>query len=88
MGHQNSNPGPMKNSIDPAASAAHKMATGVLMRLAEVGAVLDLAPATVHGLPLQSVRIGRSLRFDPIDVRRFIESCKEATVSVEVQHGR
>jgi hypothetical protein len=78
----------MKNMIDLAASAAHKMTTGTLMRIAEVGTVLDLAPATVHALPLQSIRIGRSLRFDPVDVRRFIESCKEATVSVEVQHGR
>lgn len=72
----------MKNLIDPAASAAHKMATGTLMRIAEVGTVLDLAPATVHALPLQSVRIGRSLRFDPIDVKRFIESCKEPVIEM------
>jgi hypothetical protein len=72
----------MKNLIDPAASAAHKMATGTLMRNAEVGTVLDLAPATVHALPLQSIRIGRSLRFDPVDVRRFIEACKEPALAM------
>jgi hypothetical protein len=70
----------MENMNDPTTSAAHKMATGVLMRLAEVGAILDLAPATVHALPLPSIRLGRSLRFDPLDVRRLIDSCKESTV--------
>lgn len=82
MKHRNPTPYLMKNLIDPAASAARKMATGALMRIAEVGTVLDLAPATVHALPLQSVRIGRSLRFDPVDVRRFIESCKEPVVAM------
>jgi hypothetical protein len=72
----------MKTSIDPVASGAHKMATGILMRIAEVGAILDLAPATVHALPLPSIRIGRSLRFDPLDVRRLIESSKESITPV------
>lgn len=82
MKYPNSSSHLMKNLNDPAASAARKMAGGALMRIDEVGAVLDLAPATVHALPLQSVRIGRSLRFDPVDVRRFIESCKEPVVAM------
>jgi hypothetical protein len=73
---------------DPAALAAKKMATGVLMKIAEVGAVLDLAPATIHSLPLPSIRLGRSLRFDPADVRRFIESSKEAPLAKGGAHGR
>ena len=74
---------PMKNLPDFAASAARKMATGVLMRITEVGTMLDVAPATVHSLPLKSIRIGRSLRFDPVDVRQFIESCKEPVLATE-----
>lgn len=72
----------MQPSIDSTTQAMHKMATGALMRLAEVGAILDLAPATVHSLPLTSVRIGRSLRFDPLDVRKYIESCKEPALAM------
>lgn len=48
------------------------------MTLAEVAALLDVAPMTVHRLPLKSIRLGRSLRFDPKDVRRLIANCKEA----------
>lgn len=73
----------MKTLPDIAASAAKKMATGVLMRIAEVGTLLDITPATVHSLPLKSIRIGRSLRFDPVDVRQFIESCKEPVLAQE-----
>ena len=53
------------------------------MRIAEVGTMLDVAPATVHALPLKSIRIGRSLRYDPVDVRQFIESCKEPVLATE-----
>jgi predicted DNA-binding transcriptional regulator AlpA len=48
-----------------------------LLTLAEVANLLDLAPATVHRLPLPSIRLGRSLRFDPIDVEKLIEASKE-----------
>lgn len=60
-----------------AQSAKQKMATGALMTLGEVAVMLDVAPATVHRLQLPSLRIGKSLRFDPRDLRRFIEICKE-----------
>jgi hypothetical protein len=64
----------------PAESASQKVATGALMTLGEVAAMLDLAPATIHRLPLPSIRIGKSLRFDPVDVRRLIESSKEPAI--------
>jgi len=57
--------------------AARKLAAGALLTLDEVAALLDLAPLTVHRLPLPTVRLGRSLRFDPADVRQLIESSKE-----------
>jgi hypothetical protein len=60
-----------------AESAAKKIMNGTLMRLGEVAAMLDVVPATVHALPLPSIRIGKSLRFDPRDVHRLIESGKE-----------
>lgn len=88
MGHPKFPYCPMQPNTDPAASAAHKMATGTLLKLAEVGAFLDVAPATVHGLPLSSVRIGRSLRFDPQDVRAYIESCKEPALLKECAYDR
>jgi hypothetical protein len=83
MGYTNSHLSPMKNLPDIAACASKKMATGVLMHITEVGTMLDVAPATVHALPLKSIRIGRSLRFDPVDVRQFIESCKEPVLATE-----
>lgn len=73
----------MQTTENPAAQAAIKMATGALMRVSEVGAIFDISPATVHSLPLSSVRIGRSLRFDPRDVRAFIESRKEPVLPKE-----
>lgn len=63
--------------IDPAMIAVHKLATGALLRLGEVAALLDVTPTTVHRLPLPSIRLGRSLRFDPKDVQQLIEACKE-----------
>lgn len=63
-----------------AETAARKVATGALLRLSEVAALLDVAPATVHSLELPSIRIGKSLRFDPIDVRRLIETCREPVI--------
>lgn len=59
------------------ASAAEKLAAGTLLTLNEAAAFLGVAPATVHALPIPSIRLGRLLRFDPADVRRLIESCKE-----------
>lgn len=64
-------------SKTPAESASLKVATGALMTLGEVAAMLDVAPATVHALPLPSIRIGKSLRFDPRDVNRLIQDGKE-----------
>lgn len=65
----------------PAVSAAQKVATGALLKLDEVAALLGVAPTTVHTLPLASIRLGRSLRFDPQDVRRLIDSCREPAVA-------
>ena len=60
-----------------AQSAKEKLATGALMTLGEVAAILDVVPHTVHGLPLASIRLGRVLRFDPKDVRSLISRSKE-----------
>lgn len=68
-------------SKNPAASAAEKVAVGSLLTLSETAAWLSVAPATVHALPLPSIRLGKSLRFDPADVRRLIESSKEPAVA-------
>lgn len=65
----------------PAQAASRKVSTGTLMRLREVAALLDVAPATIHSLELPSIRIGKSLRFDPIDVRKLIETCREPVIS-------
>jgi hypothetical protein len=65
-----------------AQSAAQKMDTGALLTLSEVAALLDLSPATVHGLPLPSIRLGRGLRFDPKDVKHLIETSKEAPIVI------
>jgi len=68
----------MDDSTNPAESAAKKMASGTLMTIDEVAARLGISPVTVHRLPLESIRIGRLLRFDPKDVRRLIDDCKES----------
>lgn len=65
---------------DPALAAVEKLKTGAFMRLDEVAALFDVAPITVHKLPLPSIRLGRSLRFDPTDVRQLIEDSKEEVV--------
>ncbi len=65
------------HTIDLAQSAKTKMKSETLLTLDEVAAMLSLAPQTVHALPLKSIRLGRSLRFDPKDVRRLIENSKE-----------
>jgi predicted DNA-binding transcriptional regulator AlpA len=63
-------------------SATKKIESGsVLLTIDEVAALLDLTPATVHRLPLPTIRLGRSLRFAPADVRRLIDSCKEPVVA-------
>jgi hypothetical protein len=69
----------MKNATikDAAASAMEKIARGDLMTLAEVAARFDVSPQTVHRMPLASIRLGRSLRFDPRDVNQLIEDSKE-----------
>lgn len=71
----------MKDSTNLAHSAAEKMETGSLMTLAEVAARLAVSPMTVHRMPLSSIRLGRSLRFDPADVRRLIETGKEPVIA-------
>jgi hypothetical protein len=71
----------MEDSTRFAKSAAQKMATGSLMTIDEVAAKLDVAPMTVHRLPIESIRLGRLLRFDPKDVDRLIQSSKEATIA-------
>jgi predicted DNA-binding transcriptional regulator AlpA len=62
-------------------SAAAKMATGSLMTLGEVAARLAVSQMTVHRLPLTSIRLGRSLRFDPQDLIQFIQRSKEPAVA-------
>lgn len=61
-------------------SASEKVAAGSLLTLTETAAWLSVAPSTVHRLPLPSIRLGKSLRFDPADVRRLIESSKEPAI--------
>lgn len=67
-------------SINLAQSAAEKIATGALMTIEEVAARFDVSPQTVHRMPLESIRLGRSLRFDPRDVSKLIEDSKEAFI--------
>jgi hypothetical protein len=65
-------------TIEAAArTATQKISTGALLRLNEVAALLDVAPATVHRLALPSIRLGHSLRFSPADVTLLIEASKE-----------
>jgi hypothetical protein len=61
-------------------SASEKVASGSLLTLTETAAWLSVAPSTVHRLPLPSIRLGKSLRFDPADVRRLIDACKEPAI--------
>ncbi|WP_332855155.1 helix-turn-helix domain-containing protein [Duganella sp. S19_KUP01_CR8] len=68
-------------SNELAQQAKDKMETGALLTLQEVAAMLDIAPQTVHSLPLESIRLGRSLRFDPADLRRLINGCKEPVLA-------
>lgn len=68
-------------SNELAEQAMQKMQTGALLTLQEVAAMLDIAPQTVHSLPLESIRLGRALRFDPADLRRLINGCKEPVLA-------
>jgi hypothetical protein len=67
-------------------SAAAKMTTGSLMTLGEVAARLAVSPMTVHRMPLTSIRLGRSLRFDPRDVAQLIAASREETVTCPIAH--
>jgi hypothetical protein len=67
-------------TINKAQSAAQKMATGALMTIEEVAARFDVSSQTVHRMPLKSIRLGRTLRFDPRDVSQLIEDSKEAVL--------
>lgn len=58
-------------------SARAKIEAGGLMTLAEVAALFDVSTSTIYALPLPSIRIGRSLRFDPQDVCLLIQLCRE-----------
>jgi|GEM_PF-2686195 len=75
----------MSTAIDLAKSAKTKMQTQALLTLNEVAAMLDVAPKTVHALPLQSIRLGRLLRFDPKDVRHLISQSKEPFIALSVR---
>jgi hypothetical protein len=66
-----------RNLNDKALSAAQKLSNGALLTLDEVSAMFDLSHSTIHRLPLPSLRIGRSLRYDPQDVRKLIEASRE-----------
>lgn len=67
---------PCRNGL--AMVARQKLETGALLTLEEVAAMFDVVPATVHRLPLRSIRLGRQYRFDPKDVRMLIEPRAEA----------
>jgi hypothetical protein len=74
---------PQSPESDPAIRASQKLCSGTLLSLEELAALLDIAPATVHKLPLACVRIGRQYRFDPKDVQQFIlqnkfDACDES----------
>jgi hypothetical protein len=75
------------NAAQLAASAAIKMANGSLMTIDEVGARLSISPMTVHRMPLPSIRLGRSLRFDPRDVTRLIAGSREETTPRHTDHA-
>ena len=62
-------------------SAKLKLATGALMSLDEVAAFFGVAPHTVHGLPLASIRLGRTFRFDPKDGTRLVARSKEPALA-------
>lgn len=62
---------------EKARSAEVKLRTGALLDINEVMAKLDVSHATVHRLPLPSIRIGKQLRFDPKDLQRLIEAGRE-----------
>jgi len=66
--------------IQHAARAAQKLEQGILLTIEEVSALLSVPPTTVHKLPLPSIRLVRNLRFDPRDVIKLIEACKEPVV--------
>jgi hypothetical protein len=59
------------------------MQTGGMLTLSEVAALLDISTAAVHKLPLPSIRLGRVLRFDPVDVGRLIASSKEPVSTLD-----
>ncbi|RZI41514.1 DNA-binding protein [Herbaspirillum sp. HC18] len=62
--------------------ASQKMVDGVMMTIEDVAALFGMPPTTVHKLQIPSLRIGRSLRFSPADVSKFIESCREPVVEI------
>lgn len=76
-----------QNVAQLAASAAIKMANGALMTIEEVGARLSISPMTVHRMPLPSIRLGRSLRFDPNDVAMLIALSREETAEHPIGNG-
>jgi excisionase family DNA binding protein len=57
-----------------------------LLTYREAAKVLGVTPRTVWTLvqarTLPAVRFGRSVRFDPADLRRFIDRAKRATQGV------
>jgi predicted DNA-binding transcriptional regulator AlpA len=68
----------VQSENEVAKTAGEKLACGALLSLAEVAALLGVTPATIHRLPLQSIRLGRQYRFDPKDVTNLIDRSKEA----------
>ena len=66
-----------KNKSELTLSANAKIESGGLMTLSEVAALLDLATSTVHALPIESIRMGRSLRFHPQVIIDYIKLCRE-----------
>jgi hypothetical protein len=69
------------SNLELSESAASKLLTGALLTIDEVSAMLSVGPMTIHRLPLPSIRLGRSLRFDPQDVKNLIQHCKEPVIA-------
>ncbi len=69
----------MNNDFDvvQTKAAGKKMESGAYLTLSEVSSLLDLSVSTIHRLPLPSIRLGRSLRYDPKDINRLLDSCRE-----------
>lgn len=61
-------------------SALIKLSSGGMLTVEELSALFDISPATVRGLPIDSIRIGRSLRFEAATVAAFINASRQFAI--------